>query len=105
MPFSWFRVPANTSRKLKDCLAEENDHSKRGVDKCIRKIVVNGNGANVVGDILFEANGKFAHVHVEYADEEQRLNLILDLEADQAVDLLLADDIDDRIALRNPPES
>jgi hypothetical protein len=116
MPFSWFRVPSNTSKKLHDCLLRKDeesgvdrlrndDHSKVRVAACIEEIVGQQPGAEVIGPIYFEANGKFAHVHVEYRDDEQRLNLIVDLEAEQAVDLFPASDIGDLIDSRYPEAS
>jgi hypothetical protein len=94
MPFSWVRVPSNTSKKLRDCAG--NDHTKARMKDCIAEVA--GNAGGRADKVLFEGSGKFAHVHIEWEDIGQKRKIVLDLEAVEVVDLYEAEDIDALIA-------
>lgn len=91
MPFSWMRVSNGTSRRIKDCMGD--DHSKGRFQKCVEDIVDEDGGR--VDGVWFELNGKFAHVHVYWETQDQKANIIFDLEADQVVDLLSVEEAED----------
>ena len=94
MPFSWVRVPSNTSRKLRECAGD--DHRKARFKECIEEVT--GNAGGRADKVLFEGSGKFAHVHIEWDDMAQKRRIVLDLEAVEVVDLYEAEDIDALIA-------
>jgi hypothetical protein len=94
MPHSWLRIPANTGRKIRDCMG--NDHSKGKFHSCADKVVADDGGT--LEQLWFEGNGRWAHAYVEYPDDEVLRRIILDLEAEQAAELYSADEIDQRIA-------
>jgi hypothetical protein len=98
MPHSWLRIPANTGQKVKDCMG--SDHSKAKFEDCVGQVVTARNGS-VDARILFEGNGRWAHVYVGYADDEQLNQIILDLEAERAVELFSAAEMDERIAFND----
>jgi hypothetical protein len=92
MPFSWVKVPSNSSYKIRKCVGD--DHSKRHFAACVRSIVEQEGGT--VESLWFELNGRLAHVNFYYETEEQRANLIFDLEGEDVVDLVTPEEIDHR---------
>jgi hypothetical protein len=82
------RVSNGTSRRVKDCMGD--DHSKARFQKCVEDIVDEDGGK--VEQVWFELNGLYAHVHVSWETQEQKANIVFDLEADQVVDLLTVDE-------------
>ena len=90
MPHSWLRIPANTGRKVRDCMG--SDHSKGKFKECASQVVADDGGT--LEDLWFEGNGRWAHAYVEYATEAQRRKIVLDLEAEQSTELYSADEID-----------
>jgi hypothetical protein len=94
MPHSWLRIPANTGRKVRDCMG--SDHSKGKFRQCVSEVVADDGGT--LDDLWFEGNGRWAHAYVRYTTEDQRRKIILDLEAEQATDVFSADEIDKFIA-------
>ena len=49
-----------------------------------------------VDDVLFEANGKRARVRFWWENHDDKLAIVLDLEADDVQDVFSADEMDDR---------
>jgi hypothetical protein len=96
MPYSWVRIPSNTSQKILDCLQE--DHRKVHVKHCIEQVTEGAGGC--ADQISFEASGKFAHARVEWADVDVKRAILLDLEAVEVVDLYEAEEIDSLITER-----
>jgi hypothetical protein len=96
MPFSWVRVPSNTSHKIRECAGD--DHTKVRFKAAVEEVVANDGGG--VDKILFEGSGKYAHVHISWDTIEQKRNIVLDLEATEVVDLYEAEEIDELIAER-----
>jgi hypothetical protein len=96
MPFSWVRVPSNTSRKLRDCAGD--DHSKVHIKRCIEDLTTKAGGR--AEEVWFEGSGKFAHAHIYWETNEQKRNIILDLEAVEVVDLFEPEEIDELTAER-----
>jgi uncharacterized protein YkuJ len=90
LPFSWLRIPSNTSNKLRHCI--DGDASKVKFESCLRRIVKDAGGD--VEQVRFEANGKWAHAHVSYDDADQLRNIVFDTGADTQVELLTAEEID-----------
>jgi hypothetical protein len=90
LPFSWLRIPSNTSNKLKHCV--DGDPSKVKFANCLKKIVKDSGGD--VDQVLFEMNGKWAHAHIKYDTDDQLRNIVFDTGADTAVELLTAEEID-----------
>jgi hypothetical protein len=96
MPFYWIRVPNGVAPKVRACMGD--DHSKRRFADCVGRIVDADGGR--VESLWFEANGKWAHAHVYSDTPEQKRDILLDLEADQVIDLYSPDEIDELIAKR-----
>ena len=94
MPFSWVKVSSGSSRKIRQCAGD--DRSKRKFESCVRALVEKRGGR--VESLYFEQNGKFAHVHLCYDDDKQRSNIIFDLEGEDVIDLVTAEEIDERHA-------
>jgi hypothetical protein len=92
MPFSWVKAPTGTSRKIRECAGDHPTKAK--FESCARDIVA-GDGGSVDGEIRFEPNGKFAHIHIEWDTPEQKRRIIFDLDAVETVDLYSAAEIDD----------
>lgn len=92
MPFSWVKAPTGTSRKIRECAGDNPTKAK--FESCARDIVA-GDGGSVDGEIRFEPNGKFAHIHIEWDTPEQKRRIIFDLDAVETVDLYSAAEIDD----------
>ena len=63
--------------------------------QCIESLVASRGATAVL--VLFEKNGKFARVVLEYPDEAKAA-VLFDLEADQVLDLVPADELDELIA-------
>jgi hypothetical protein len=91
LPFSWLRIPSNTSNKLKNCVA--GDPSKVKFANCLQRIVEEDGGT--VDQVLFEVNGKWAHAHVKYDSDDQLRHIVFDTGADSNVELLTAEQIDE----------
>lgn len=98
MPFSWVRIPSNTSKKIHDCLGD--DRSKVHVKHCIEVVTAESGEGACVDQISFEASGKFAHARIGWVDCEQKRRIILDLEAVEVIDLYEPEEIDELIAER-----
>ena len=92
MAWSWVRGSYGTSAKVRDCMGD--DRSARKFDECVRSIVQTRNGR--VDDVLFEANGKRARVRFWWENHDDKLAIVLDLEADDVQDVFSADEMDDR---------
>jgi hypothetical protein len=92
MAWSWVRVSTGTSQKLRDCIG--NDSSAGKFESCVRKIVEDRGGTVHPRDVMFHPNGKWARVRFEWETYEQRLGIILDLEAEKVEDLVEAGEID-----------
>jgi hypothetical protein len=96
MPFSWVKIPSNTSRKIRECAGD--DRSKARLKECVVEIVESDGGTAEA--IYFEVSGRFAHAHIHWDTQEQKRNILFDLEAAETVDLYEAEEIDDLIAQR-----
>jgi hypothetical protein len=92
MPFSWVKAPTGTSRKIRECAGDHPTKAK--FESCARDIVA-GDGGSVDGEIRFEPNGKFAHIHIQWDTPDQKRQIIFDLDAVETVDLYSAAEIDD----------
>jgi len=75
-----------------------DDTSKVRFDECVRTIVDQDGGR--VDAVWFEQNGKWAHVHLYWESLEQKAVILLDLEAEDVVDLVTPAEMDDLIAKR-----
>ena len=93
MPFSWVKVSSHTSPKILECL--DGDTTKRHFEECVRKIVAADGGG--VESVWFEQNGKLAHVHIYWETPQQKQQIVLDLEAEDVIDLLSPAEVDDLI--------
>ena len=102
MGWSWVRVPRGSSPKLRDCT--DGDPSASRLEECVREIVDEARGDSEVDEVIvkFEPNGTWARVGFSWVDEQVKEALLQDLEADQVVDLLSADELDG-IRTREPP--
>jgi hypothetical protein len=94
MPFSWVRISTHTSRKLRDCIGK--DPTRVHAKECIEKLVSDRGGRATF--VMFERNGKFARVVLDYPSDDEKAAIILDLEADEVIDLLPPDQLDELIA-------
>jgi hypothetical protein len=94
MPFSWVRISTHTSRKLRDCIGK--DPTRVRAKECIESLVADRGGSATF--VMFERNGKFARVVLEYPSDDEKAAIVLDLEADEVIDLLPPDQLDELIA-------
>ena len=92
MPISWVNAPTGNSLQIRECAGDHPTKAK--FESCARDIVA-GDGGSVDGEIRFEPNGKFAHIHIEWDTPEQKRRIIFDLDAVETVDLYSAAEIDD----------
>jgi hypothetical protein len=92
MPFSWVKAPTGTSRKIRECAGDHPTKAK--FESCARDVVA-GDGGSADGEIRFEPNGRFAHIHIQWDTPEQKRKIIFDLDAVETVDLYSAAEIDD----------
>lgn len=103
MPFSWLKVPTGTSRKIHQCAGP--NPTKVKFESCVQDIVAS-DGGSVDGQIRYEGNGKFAHVHVCYDTQDQKRRIVYDLDAVEVVDLYSAEEIDEMsVETYTPPAS
>jgi hypothetical protein len=91
MPFSWVRLSSHTSHKIRECMGDSR--SKVRFAECVHKIVADAGGS--LEQLWFEQNGKFAHGHIQWYTPEQKAHIVYDLEADQVIDLVSPQEIDE----------
>ena len=72
---------------------EKDDGSAATFEACVRRIVEARSGE--VDDVKFEPNGRWARVRFTWRSYDDKLAILLDLEADQEHDLLSAEEMDD----------
>jgi hypothetical protein len=90
MPFSWVRVSSKTSPKIQRCT--DGDPSKRKFEECVRMIV--GDDGGRVESFWFEQNGRYARIRFYWETQEQKTQILLDLEGEDAIDLLTTEEVD-----------
>jgi hypothetical protein len=95
MPFSWVKVSTHTSHKLRDCVGD--DRKRVHVKECIEKITGESGKAH---STWFELNGKYARVLIEWATPDDKAKIVLDLEAEDVIDLYPPEEIDELAAER-----
>ena len=84
---------ASRQGRARSCgTAWANDTSAAKFEGCVRTIV--GDRGGRVDDVKFEPNGKWARVRIEWTSPENRLAILLDLEAEEVHDLLSAEEMD-----------
>ena len=96
MPHSWIRLSTQTSRKL----TGSKGKSKVEFEASLRQILEDVCGVEVER-VLFEQNGKYAHVVIRWDDPVKKAHAIYDTEAFGVVDLVEAGDMDDLAAERD----
>jgi hypothetical protein len=96
MPWSWVRVSTKTSPKLRNCVGSDKSAGK--ARECVTDIVTAAGGE--VGELKFEANGKWARLLFEWEDVEVKRDVVFDLQADHVVDLI-SDEERDELQLRD----
>ena len=69
------------------------DKTAANFEGCVRTIV--GDRGGRVDEVKFEPNGKWARVRIEWTSPENRLAILLDLEAEEVHDLLSADEMEE----------
>ena len=97
MPFSWVKVSSHTSHKLRDCIGD--DHSRVHAKHCIETLTVTAGGR--ADQVWFELNGKYARVLIEWATPEEKAKIVIDLEAEDIVDVYAPEEIDELAADRS----
>jgi hypothetical protein len=90
MPFSWVKISTHTSRKLRDCIGD--DRSRVHVKRCIETVA--GKAGGRASESWFELNGKYARVLIEWQTAEEKTNIVIDLEAEEVVDVYAPEEID-----------
>lgn len=99
MPFSWLRVPNEPSPKVKACMGK--DQSKAKFASCVESIVAaNGGKADPV---MFETNGRWARAYVYWETQHQKRDIVLDLQAEEIIDLISPAEVDTLIAKGGKP--
>jgi hypothetical protein len=96
MPWSWIRVPLNTSEKLVRHL--DGDRSASKFEASMRTIAEHAGADDV--QVGFEPNGLYAMVHFTWRDPDVKFAVIYDLEGEHVMDLLRAEDLE-RLAARD----
>ena len=64
----------------------------RKAEQCIRKIVEDRGGE--VADVKFEPNGRWARVNFYWEDPRVKHGIVLDLQAQQVLDVISAEEMD-----------
>lgn len=82
MPLSWFRIPRNTSDKLKRCRG--NDMSDATFERCVNEIVANHRGR--VAAFKHVGQGKFSQARIEWENERGKQAIKRDLDATEIPD-------------------
>ena len=100
MPFSWMRVQNAISPKVRACMG--GDLSKRKFADCVSKVVADHGGR--VESLWSEANGRFARVHVEWNNHDDKAKIVFDLEATDVIDVFTALEVDTYIERREREE-
>jgi hypothetical protein len=95
MPFSWVKVSTHTSRKLRDCIGD--DGSRVHVKQCIETLAGRSGCAE---QTWFELNGKYARVLIQWSTPADKAKIVLDLEAEDVIDLYPPEEIDELAAER-----
>jgi hypothetical protein len=91
MPWSWVRVSTGTSPKLKRCIGTDTSSGK--ARDCVTDIVTGAGGE--VGELHFEANGKWARLRFKWANVHIKRDVIYDLQAEDVIDVLEDDERDE----------
>ncbi len=96
MPFSWVKVSSHTSHKLRDCIGDDGSrvHAKHCIETLTRKA---GGRAD---QTWFELNGKYARVLIEWSTPEEKAKIVIDLEAEDVIDVYGPEEIDELAAER-----
>ena len=81
MPLSWFRVPRDTSDKLKECRGSDKSDSK--FVECVTRIA--GTNGRVVA-FRHVGHGRFSLVHIDWRDIRGKAAIERDLEATEVPD-------------------
>jgi hypothetical protein len=81
MPLSWFRVPRDTSERLKRCRG--NDRSDAKFEQCVKEIVSSHGGG--VSTFRHVGQGRFSLVRIEW-DPRNKGAIVADLEASEVAD-------------------
>ena len=92
MPWSWARVSTGTSPKLQNCMAATRRPRK---PSSIRTIVEARGGR--IEDVKFEPNGRWARVYFYWEDPHTKHAIVLDLQAQQVLDVISGDEMDSLI--------
>lgn len=82
MPLSWFRVPRETSERLKRCRG--NDKSDRKFEECVGEIVADDGGRVV--EYRHVGRGRFSLVRIDWPDEGKKRSIVRGLDATEVAD-------------------
>jgi hypothetical protein len=82
MPLSWFRIPRDTSDKLKRCRG--NDKSDATFERCVNEIVASHRGR--VAAFRHVGQGKFSQARIEWQNDREKEAIVADLEATEIPD-------------------
>lgn len=82
MPLSWFRIPRDTSDKLKRCRG--NDMSDATFERCVNEIVAENRGR--VDAFRHVGQGRFSQARVEWENERDKQAIKRDLDATEILD-------------------
>lgn len=82
MPLSWFKIPRETSEKLKRCRG--NDMSDGTFERCVNEIVAEHRGS--VEKFRHVGQGKFSQARIEYQNAADKRAIKEDLEATEIPD-------------------
>ena len=83
MPLSWFRIPRDTSDKLKRCRG--NDMSDATFERCVNEIVANHRGR--VEAFRHVGQGRFSQARIEWQNERDKQAMVVDLDATEIADV------------------
>jgi hypothetical protein len=82
MPFSWFRIPRETSEKLKQCRGTDLSDAK--FEQCVTQIVASHDGR--VDRFRHVGQGRFSVAHIDWPDENAKRAITRDLDATEVDD-------------------
>lgn len=82
MPFSWFRIPRETSEKLKQCRGD--DLSDARFEQCVQQIAASHGGR--ADEFRHVGQGRFSLAHIDCPDATAKREIMRDLDATEVGD-------------------
>jgi hypothetical protein len=91
MPFSWVRIPCDTSPKIQACTG--TNLSKQKFADCVKSIVEKDHRGRVES-LWVEKKAPYARVCIEWYAEKDKQPIFDDLDASEVIDVLTPEEFD-----------